>query len=252
MPTSAELKEHYDTHGYVIVPGLLTPSEHADLLAATDRVVACTRSGSWPHARVVGKQFPPYGVGDDIWGVQHAMHPALGEPSFARWYAGTQTVQYPCEPCRSEFALCWHRDDIKGSVSEDEERAALTVRHYGDVSLYVVPGSHRVLRTAAQRSLSNDTAAPADPLAMPGAIGVNLRVGETVFYNNNILHCALYSPNRPRATLHACIGIRHDLEWMKEEAFRESLNLKGRQMLERLVRMQEVYHGKEIEYSLEG
>ncbi len=88
MPASAELKEHYDMHGYVIAPGLLTPSEHADLLAATNRVVARTRSGSWPHARVVGKQFPPYGVGDDIWGVQHAMHPALEEPIFARWYTG--------------------------------------------------------------------------------------------------------------------------------------------------------------------
>jgi len=88
MSTFAELKEHYDTHGYVTIPGLLTPSEHADLLAATDRVVARTRSGSWPHARVVGKQFPPYGIGDDIWGVQQAMHPALGEPIFAQWYAG--------------------------------------------------------------------------------------------------------------------------------------------------------------------
>jgi hypothetical protein len=88
MPTSAELKEHYDIHGYVIIPGLLTPSDHADLLAATNRVVARTRSGSWPHARVVGKQFPPYGIGDDIWVVQHAMHPALEEPIFAQWYAG--------------------------------------------------------------------------------------------------------------------------------------------------------------------
>jgi hypothetical protein len=72
----------------VIIQGLTTPSEHADLLAATNRVVARTRSGSWPHARVVGKQFPPYGVGDDIWGVQHAMHPALTEPIFSRWYVG--------------------------------------------------------------------------------------------------------------------------------------------------------------------
>lgn len=171
MSTSAELKEHYDTHGYVIIPGLLTPSEHADLLAATDRAVARTRSGSWPHARVVGKQFPPYGVGDDIWGVQHAMHPELGEPIFARWYAGdavreaarmllgcqdeelqmggfsframlsdtfvismlsnSELFNILVNPVRSEFALCWHRDDIKGSVSEDEERAALAVRHYG-------------------------------------------------------------------------------------------------------------------------
>jgi hypothetical protein len=176
MPTSAELKEHYDTHGYVIIPGLLTPSEQADLLAATNRVVARTRSGSWPHARVVGKQFPPYAIGDDIWGVQHAMHSALEEPIFARWYAGdpvrgaakmllgcqdeelqmggfSSTAPAPREhfvhlnvlffspenselfnilvnPIRSEFELFWHRDDIKGSVSEDEEHAALTVRHY--------------------------------------------------------------------------------------------------------------------------
>jgi hypothetical protein len=41
--------------------------------------------------------------------------------------------------------------------------------------LYVVPGSHRDPRTAAQRALSNDSAAPADQLAMPGAIGVHLR-----------------------------------------------------------------------------
>ena len=60
--------------------------------------------------------------------------------------------------------------------------------------------------------------------------------------------CASYSPNRPRATLHACMGdtrggsarvcniLQHDLEWSKEEASREALNLKGRQMLERLLR----------------
>jgi hypothetical protein len=39
---------------------------------------------------------------------------------------------------------------------------------------------------------------------------------------------------------------------MKEEAFHDSLNLKGRQMLDRLLRMQEEFRGKEIEYSLEG
>ncbi|KAI0247337.1 hypothetical protein BJV78DRAFT_1246615 [Lactifluus subvellereus] len=291
MNTPAELKEHYDTHGYVIIPDLVTSSEHADLLAATERAVARARSGSWPHARVVGKQFPPYGVGADIWGVQHAMHPALGEPVFARWYAGEAVraaarVLLACRndelqmelfnilvnPAHSEFALCWHRDDIKASASEDEERAALAVRHYGvqwntalhdDACLYIVPGSHQVPRTAAQRALSSDTAAPVDPLAMPGAIRVALKPGETVFYNNNILHCASYSPYMPRATLHACVGdtrggstrarniLQHGLEWMGEDAFRDTLSPEGRQMLERLVKMQEL-HGKEIEYSLEG
>ena len=88
--------------------------------------------------------------------------------------------------------------------------------------------------------------------------------GETVFYNNNILHCATYSTHRPRATLHACMGdarggsararniLQHDLEWMKEDAFRETLSLEGKQMLDRLVEMQEEFHDKLIEYSLEG
>lgn len=117
---------------------------------------------------------------------------------------------------------------------------------------------------------------------MPGAIRVTLMrtskwiaekvifhltcaaAGETVFYNNNILHCASYSPNKPRATLHACMGdtrggsararniLQHGLEWMKEDSFRETLNLTGKQMLERLVRMQEQLHGKDVGYSLEG
>lgn len=46
--------------------------------------------------------------------------------------------------------------------------------------------------------------------------------------------------------------LQHEVEWMKEEGFRRSLNLKGRQMLERLLRMQEEFHGKEIKYSLVG
>ena len=88
--------------------------------------------------------------------------------------------------------------------------------------------------------------------------------GETVFYNNNILHCATYSTQRPRATLHACIGdarggsaraqniLQHGLEWMKEDTFRETLSWEGKQMLDRLLKMQDGFHDKPIEYSLEG
>jgi hypothetical protein len=34
-------------------------------------------------------------------------------------------------PVHSDFALCWHRDDIKGTASEEEECAGLSVRHFG-------------------------------------------------------------------------------------------------------------------------
>lgn len=170
MPTSAELKEHYDTHGYVIIPGLLTPSEHADLLTATDRAVARTRSwflATCPcsgqavssvrrrrrHLGRAARDAPgAWGArlcpvvcggrsargGEDAPGV-----PGRGAADgwvFSRRVCSLQYL-YVLEnselfnilvnPVHFEFALRWHRDDIKGSVGEDEERAALTVRHYG-------------------------------------------------------------------------------------------------------------------------
>lgn len=39
---------------------------------------------------------------------------------------------------------------------------------------------------------------------------------------------------------------------MKEAEFRETLSLEGKQMLDRLLKMQDEFHDKPIEYSLEG
>lgn len=85
--------------------------------------------------------------------------------------------------------------------------------------------------------------------------------GETVFYNNNILHCATYDPSEPRATLHASMGdvrggstrarnvLQHGLLWMKEDRFRKTLNERGKRMLDRLVQLQESVNG-DAGYSL--
>ncbi|KAI0331544.1 hypothetical protein GY45DRAFT_1336098 [Cubamyces sp. BRFM 1775] len=190
-------------------------------------------------------------------------------------------------PTSNSFALRWHRDDVRENASEEEERDALNVRHHGiqwntyafplisratplrfntralrtDSCLYVVPGSHKSPRTPEQRAHSCTLDPPKDPLAMPGAVQVTLQPGETVFYNNNILHCATYSPNEPRITLHACMGevrggpdrarniLQHGLQWMKEARFAETLDERGKKMLERIVRLQESVDG-DVGYSL--
>jgi len=46
--------------------------------------------------------------------------------------------------------------------------------------------------------------------------------------------------------------LQHGLEWMKEGAFRETLSLDGKEMLDRLMGMQEELDGKLNSYSLEG
>ena len=100
MPTYdvSALKQLYDTQGYVIVPGLISPSLLPELEAACARAIAKTREGAWPHRRTVGRQFPPYDESDpDSWGVQHVMHPDLGEDAFARWYTSDELVNVVCE-----------------------------------------------------------------------------------------------------------------------------------------------------------
>lgn len=89
-----------------------------------------------------------------------------------------------------------------------------------------------------------------------------LSAGDTVFYNSNILHCAVYNPRKKRATLHACMGetsggstrarniLQHGLSWMKEDGFKSTLREgRPREMLERLVRLQEGFAESEIVYS---
>jgi len=68
-----------------------------------------------------------------------------------------------------------------------------------------------------------------------------------------------------RATLHACMGettggstrarniLQHGLDWMKEDRFRNMLQEgRPREMLERLVRLQEEFRESEIGYSQVG
>jgi hypothetical protein len=90
---SSQLKALFDEQGYVIVPGLVTAGDITRLKEACDRVISRTREGKWPYRRTVGKQFPPFDEKNpDSWGVQHVMHPDLGEPAFASWYTSDRLV----------------------------------------------------------------------------------------------------------------------------------------------------------------
>ncbi|KAJ8091815.1 hypothetical protein PM082_021051 [Marasmius tenuissimus] len=294
MSSTTSIKDAYDSQGFVVVPGLVSPTEMEALQSTCDAVVDRTRNGHWPHRRVVGKQFPPYdSENPDSWGVQHLMHPDLGPPAsiFAKWYssdalvgAAGKLLQCKPEDMQMElfnllinpkdhkFALRWHRDDVKGDATEEEERKALgawtssgvqwNTALYEDSCLYVVPGSHLTPRTEEQRLHSTTMDAPRDPFDMPGAIQVTLKPGETVFYNSNILHCATYDNERQRATLHGTIGdsrsgtgrarniLQHGLTWMQEERFRNQLDERGKAMLERLLILQK--KAGDVGYSIDN
>lgn len=92
-------------------------------------------------------------------------------------------------PLEKDYALSWHRDDVKATASAEEEAEALKIKHngiqwnaalYDDECLSAVPASHSRVRTPEERK-ANIEGGP-----MPGAQIVGLKAGESVFYNNNI------------------------------------------------------------------
>ncbi|OTA61654.1 phytanoyl-CoA dioxygenase [Hypoxylon sp. EC38] len=233
MPTST-LRSQLEKDGFVVLRSILNPEQVQQLRDAAERTLSLATSGSWPHVRTVGKQFPPWtwspGVG--IWGVQHLLNPALPDSKiFAASYFSDEILGVAKEllgPCGddelvmelynllvrpsdgADFELPWHRDDIPASASAEEELERLDEPAWhaqwnlalcdGDESLIVVPGSHARARTERERS--------ADPFEpdMPNQLIVRLNAGDVVFYNNNILHRGRYDGSRERLSLHGSVG----------------------------------------------
>lgn len=225
------LLDQLNKDGFVVIPSILTPEEFAALRTATASIDAQARAGNWPYIRTLPKQFPPWSVADldkGIWGVQHLMHPKLPPSAqFASAYFNPATLAVVTEllQCSTDdlvmelynllvrpdhpFALRWHRDDIPPEATAEEEitrlgqpawHAQWNLALYDDASLIVVPGTHSRPRTDAERSAGEyeDN--------MPGQLVVQLKAGDCVFYNNNILHRGVYDSGKDRATLHGSMG----------------------------------------------
>jgi hypothetical protein len=249
LPSSNDTKNSHlaalQRDGFVIIPSLLPYHLLVALQAASKYTTERSRAGKWPSVRTVPKQYPPwksFQPGDNIWGVQHLLHPDMWvRDVFAEVYFSDAVLDVvkdllggvgdeelvmelfnllvsPAE--NVDFELQWHRDDIRPDVTiEDEEKllrekapegrqlhAQYNIALFEDKSLIVVPGSHRRVRTAKERN--------ADPYEkdMPGQIFVTLKPGDAVFYDSNILHRGMYegidtSKELGRMTLHGSVGL---------------------------------------------
>jgi ectoine hydroxylase-related dioxygenase (phytanoyl-CoA dioxygenase family) len=255
----AAARESLDRDGFVVLPASLFPSFDLDALrAAASRLTDSARTGNWPYIRTLPKQFPPWSsdVSNGIWGVQHLMHPSNPDHlTFAKSYFDAELLRYVAAliGCTEDemvmelynmlvrpdgkWSLRWHRDDIspEATAEEELERLAKPGYHaqwnlalYDDASLIVVPGSHKRARTSIER------AADAYEPDMPDQLVVQLKAGEVVFYNNNILHRGVYDETKERMTLHGSIGttlgsgerarnvLQHGVgEWVDGYAFRD-------------------------------
>jgi hypothetical protein len=111
--TAAVDKALYDEQGYIVVPNLIPPETFEALREACDHAIAKTRTGSWPHRRTVGRQFPPFDdINPDSWGIQHIMHPDLEEPIFADWYTSDAFINaskelLQCNEDELQMGMCF-------------------------------------------------------------------------------------------------------------------------------------------------
>ena len=235
--------------GFVTIPQLLSPQRLLAMRAACKYSTERAREGKWPYVRTVPKQYPPWEEwkeGDNIWGVQHLLHPDMNvRDTFAEVYFSDEVLSVvkelvgltndptgddklvmelfnllvsPAE--KTDFELCWHRDDIRPDVTEEEEaqqlkekspqdrqlHAQYNIALFDDASLIVVPGSHRRIRTEAERN-----APPYEP-NLPDQLVVELKAGDAVFYDSNILHRGTYKgidtqETLGRMTLHGSVGL---------------------------------------------
>jgi hypothetical protein len=168
-------------------------------------------------------------------------------------------------PAKTSFSLSWHRDTIPRGTPEDQEIKLLKAPRFGtqwntalydDECLLVVPKSHYRAGTEEERKVMLEN--PKGHIS--GEIVVKLKAGETVFYDNNILHRAVYPIEPIRQTLHACMGttkaglerarniLQHEMEWVWDVKFEGNLE----KMRENLIRMRGGLSDKELGYSLQG
>ncbi|CUM68221.1 uncharacterized protein PRCAT00005942001 [Priceomyces carsonii] len=229
---------HHDElsdQGFTIVRGFLTEEEIEKYKKAAEDVVKYARDGNWSQVRTRGKQFPPWpkDFNPDIWGVNGLLHPDLKEMSlpFQECYSSDKILDIACDILQTDknglcmelfnmlinpltdFELDWHRDYIKPEVSEQEEAEQLLENPFAgtqfnlaltsDKCLIVVPGSHKRVRTPEEREkTSNDNRKE----FISDQIVVELKPGDVVFYESNILHRATYSSKNLRLTLHGSYG----------------------------------------------
>jgi hypothetical protein len=243
--TPAQRKK-FNQDGFIVIDGAVEPHLLGPLRDATARVTEKTRSGVWPHKRAAGD--------DDIWGVGHLMHPDLGEPVFAQYMASDPVLDVATDllgpglrmslvnmlvnPAKRDFAIGWHRDLLRKELPPAAEEAWLAryrdcvqwnTALYDDACLRVIPGSHRRAATPEERDVQFRR--PMDP--MPGEMTVELKAGQGVYYDPELLHRGIYSAHQRRETLVACLNRYpseevipshyHAVRWFETPGFRESL-----------------------------
>ena len=227
-------REQYATEGYTVFRSVLPTPLIERLRAACTVVRRVARTEGSPQAQrlqpVQRSDIPQQAF------IEYASFPPLRRAvsnllSPAHAHGDRSVFGVLLEPRDEPWATNWHRDwrdNIEGldrgrwravfhsSLHFNQINCAL----YNDDCLWVVPGSHLRGDTPDEIARYPTRPIPGPQLStahstrqkvsrcleyarsMPGAINLKLRAGDFAIYRNTLWHCGVYSPSRPRATIH--------------------------------------------------
>jgi hypothetical protein len=216
---STELLERYATDGYFLVDDLAPPDLLKRLQEAAPRVKARARSGALDlHANFAGP--------GDPWVIDGLLTTLSGEPVFAEYMVSPGLLRYAhaflgeeirlgylgllTNPYQVDFDLMWHRDVLKLTPADfpaDQTPPAARARQTrklrwshalaDEANLRLIPGSHRRWATPEeQHALDNHLTAD-----LPDQRIIEVKAGQTVFYDERIIHRALTRKEHTRFSL---------------------------------------------------
>lgn len=231
-------RREYADDGLTIIPDVIPAPLLTAMRAQAERLCAYTRhligpDASRPPGGIVGGRilldFPaeidpaPFAAFADLPRLRNVVDALLGadyqlDPeAFTMLFA--TTTRSSCQR--------WHRDYRDNVPTTDLPRWLELVDNlayfnqfnaalYDDVSLWVVPGSHRRDDTPLEAQVLASSQPDRDEMteeeyvvaasgyrrSMPGALKVSLSPGDVAFYRDSAIHLGNYIPTMLRATLH--------------------------------------------------
>jgi hypothetical protein len=210
---SSDLLQRYTTDGYFIVDGLVEPALLRRLQEGAVRVKAKARSGEV-------NLYNNYAGPSDPWVIDGILTSAFGETAFADFMVSPPLMEYVhfflgpeirlgylgllTNPARTDFKLGWHRDVLHlkqehfaGPQPPGTNKLRWTTALLDEANLSLVPGSHRRWGTDPE----NDAIAQQTSVDLEGGRLIALSAGQTVFYDEKIIHRAHTRQQRERASL---------------------------------------------------
>jgi hypothetical protein len=248
---ATEVLERYAIDGYFIADGLVDSTMLRRMQEAAPRVKAKARSGEVNlHAN--------YAAPGDPWVIDGILTTAFAEPIFAEFMVSPGLMEYAhtflgpeirlgylgllTNAKNVDFNLMWHRDVLNlkpgdfldGDPTPPLERARRTrklrwsLALLPEANLRLVPGSHHRWATPDEdESITHHLTGD-----LPGQRIIALEPGQTVFYDERIIHRASTAKDRDRASLFGTwarytadeprLNPIPEMRWMLRDGIRET------------------------------